>query len=405
MWVVAPHFFPTSGGTVRPRNRFPVITLALALTWVLTACSSPKARPVGAFMSPGATGSPGDVTQTVVPAATPDATAGTFKNDPPPSPRTTARPTTTPATPATPATVGASPKSTGTPIPPAPGPGQTPADPSPTSTPEAPTAAAAAGLPYFSHVVIVLMENEEYGSIIGNPGAPYINSLASGGALAARYYAVSHPSLPNYLALTGGSTFGITNDCSPGPGCRVGATSVVEEMAAAGLSWKAYMENLPSSCAQSDSGRYAVRHDPFVYYSSVVAQSCGNVVPATQLPSDIATGALPPFAWLTPNLCNDMHDCSIATGDSYLSGVVPQILGALGPNGALFLVWDEGTSNTHGGGQVTMVAAGPAVKRGYRSSASYDHYSLLRTIEDAWGLHRLGNSAGAAPMTDLFLGN
>ena len=99
-----------------------------------------------------------------------------------------------------------------------------------------------------------------------------------------------------------------------------------------------------------------------------------------------------------------MHDCSVSTGDSYLAGVVPQILGALGRNGALFLVWDEGTTNLGGGGQVTMIAAGPSIKKGYRSSVRYSHYSLLRTIEDAWGLPRLGSSASTPAMTDLFLG-
>jgi acid phosphatase len=245
------------------------------------------------------------------------------------------------------------------------------------------------------------MENEEYSGIIGNASAPYVNTLAAGGASATQYFAVSHPSLPNYLALTGGSTFGVTTDCTPAASCT-GGTSVVEEMAAAGFGWRAYMEDMPSPCAQADSGQYAVRHDPFVYYNGVVTGSCGNVVTGSRLPGDIAAGALPAFTWLTPNLCNDMHDCSVATGDTYLAGIVPQFLGTLGPNGALFLVWDEGTSNLHGGGQVTMVAAGPGVKKGYRSSTPYDHYSLLRTIEDAWGLPKLGNSAAATPMGDLF---
>jgi phosphatidylinositol-3-phosphatase len=277
-----------------------------------------------------------------------------------------------------------------------PGPGRTPAPvPSPTTTSPKPP------IPHFSKVIVILMENEEYSSIIGDPSAPYINSLAAGGALATQYDAVSHPSLPNYLALTGGSTFGVTTDCTPGPSCT-GGRSVVEEMAAAGIGWRAYMEDMPGPCAQADSGQYVVHHDPFVYYNGVVAGSCNDVVPATQLPGDIAAGALPPFTWLTPNLCNDMHDCSVAVGDAYLAGIVPQLLGTLGPDGALFLVWDEGTSNTHGGGQVTMVAAGSGVKKGYRSSLPYDHYSLLRTIEDAWGLPQLSNSAAATPMADLF---
>src|SRR5258708_29559502 len=153
------------------------------------------------------------------------------------------------------------------------------------------------------------MENEEYSSIIGNAAAPYINGLAAAGASATQYYAIGHPSLPDYLALTGGSTFGVTDDCNPGPTCA-GGTSVVEEMGAAGIGWKAYMDDMPSPCAKADSGLYAVRHNPFVYYANVVAGSCGNVVPGTRLRSDLAARALPTFSWLTPNLRHRMHHAS-----------------------------------------------------------------------------------------------
>ena len=289
--------------------------------------------------------------------------------------------------------------------------------PAPVRTTPAAPAVAAAGVPHLSHVVVILMENEEYGSIIGNSEAPYMNSLANQGALATRYYAVTHPSLPNYLALTGGSTFGISSDCDPGPGCQPTGPSLADQLESAGIPWKAYEENLPATCAQarSDAGEYAVRHDPFVYYPSVVANWCGNIVPATQLSADIAGGRLPAFSWITPNVCDDMHDsCSgsqIAQGDTYLRNVVPPLLAALGPSGAVFVVFDEGSSDSGGGlpgaagGQVTMIAAGSAIKAGYRSSVAYDHYSLLRTIEDAWGLPPLGSAAGASPMSDIFSGS
>ena len=252
------------------------------------------------------------------------------------------------------------------------------------------------------------MENKEYGSIIGNPDAPYINGLAAAGALATQYYAVSHPSLPNYLALTGGSTFGVSSDCKPSPSCSVNGPGIVDELQAAGKSWKGYMEDLPSACATSNGGQYAVKHNPFVYYNKVVANWCDHVVPAGQLQTDLAAGQLPAFSWLTPNLCNDMHDCSVKTGDGYLAGVLPKVLDALGGSGVLFLVWDEGKTSLGGGlpnaagGQVTMIAAGPAAKKGYRSSVAMNHYSLLRTIQDAWGLAPLNESVGASPMTDLF---
>ena len=370
--------------------------LTLACTLVLVACGAPFPTLTRAVVTPApgtlATPAPAPSRSRSGPAAIPGHS----------SPASSIAPTSPPAavggaTPAGPAP--STPNAAGTPLPQhpsTPGPGRTPTPvPSPTTTSPKPP------IPHFSKVIVILMENEEYSSIIGDPSAPYINSLAAGGALATQYDAVSHPSLPNYLALTGGSTFGVTTDCTPGPSCT-GGKSVVEEMAAAGIGWRAYMEDMPGPCAQADSGQYVVHHDPFVYYNGVVAGSCNNVVPATQLPGDIAAGALPAFTWLTPNLCNDMHDCPVATGDAYLAGIVPQLLGTLGRDGALFLVWDEGTSNTHGGGQVTMVAAGSGVKKGYRSSLPYDHYSLLRTIEDAWGLPQLGNSAPATPMADLF---
>lgn len=254
------------------------------------------------------------------------------------------------------------------------------------------------------------MENEAETAIIGNPAAPYLNTLARGGALATRYFAITHPSLPNYLALVGGSTFGVSSDCGPGPGCSATSPGLADQLQAAGISWKAYMQSMPKNCDQAPSANYAVKHDPFVYFRSVVTSMCANVVPATQLTTDLANGALPRFAWLSPNLCNDMHDCSVRTGDSYLAGIVPQILRALGSNGVLFVTFDEGTTDAGGGqagaagGQVALIAAGPAIAQGVRSQTPYDHYSLLRTIEDAWGLPPLRSAAGAAPMTDLFSG-
>ena len=302
----------------------------------------------------------------------------------------------------------------GTPAPPSSPP--TPAAGSPAGSPAAarhepspvPSQTPVSGLPDFSHIVVIVMENEPETAIIGNPDAPYLNALAKTGALATRYYAVSHPSLPNYLALVGGSTFGVTSDCSPGPGCTATDPGLADQLQAAGISWKAYMQSMPKPCDQAASGDYAVKHDPFVYFRSVVTTMCGNVVPAGQLTTDLADGSLPRFAWLSPNLCNDMHDCSVRTGDSYLAGIVPQILRALGPNGVLLVTFDEGTTDAGGGqagaagGQVALIAAGPAARTGVRSSAAYDHYSLLRTIEDAWGLPPLRSAGGAAPMTDLF---
>jgi acid phosphatase len=118
-----------------------------------------------------------------------------------------------------------------------------------------------------AHIAVLLMENEEYGDIIGSSSTPYINGLARRYSLARAMYAVSHPSLPNYLALTGGSTFGITSDCTD---CSVRATSLVDQLEQRGLTWKAYMEDLPRPCfTGAGSGGYAQKHDPFAYYTRI----------------------------------------------------------------------------------------------------------------------------------------
>jgi hypothetical protein len=263
-------------------------------------------------------------------------------------------------------------------------------------------------VPHLSHIVVVIMENEELESVIGNSAAPYINRLAKTAALATAYYAVAHPSLPNYLALTGGSAFGIESDCTS---CNVKGRNLVDELEAAHISWKAYMEGLPRPCFTGEaSGLYAKKHDPFIYYDDIRlnARRCSRVVPATQLDRDLAAGALPRFAWITPNLCNDMHNCGVATGDRYLAGLIPRLIASVGKGGAVFVTWDEGSSNggccsLATGGHVATFAVGGAVLPHARPGVNYDHYSLLRTIEDSWGLPELGgsNCSCTQPMSAL----
>jgi hypothetical protein len=254
-----------------------------------------------------------------------------------------------------------------------------------------------------SHVAVIVMENEEYPSIIGSSSTPYINALARRYALATRMFAISHPSLPNYLALTGGSTFGITSDCT---GCTVHQTSLIDQLSAAHISWKAYIEDLPRSCFSGPSaGEYAKKHDPFMYYTSVAGQParCRNVVGLSRLAGDERSGTLPRFIWITPNLCHDMHDCPPVTGDRFLSALVPPLLRSLGPQGVLFLTWDEGSTNNGccrmaAGGHVATIVAGPGARRGARLRTPVDHYSTLQTIEDVLGLPRLrGASCPCTP--------
>ena len=260
-----------------------------------------------------------------------------------------------------------------------------------------------------SRIVVVLLENREYDEIVGRPAAPYINSLIGQSAVAANYHAVAHPSLPNYLALTGGSTFGFEgSDCMS---CSVSHRDLIDQLAAARISWKAYMEDLPSPCSfTQSSGGYVRRHDPFMYYRDVAGNPdrCHFIVPITTLTRDLARHALPSFVWISPNLCHDMHNCGTYAGDRYLRSLLPRILTELGPTGILVLTWDEGETDSGccqlaKGGHILTLIAGPGARVGARSAVPYDHYSLLRTIEDLWGLPRLGSAACpcTTAMTDL----
>ena len=285
-----------------------------------------------------------------------------------------------------------------------------PPTPTPAATPlPTPTPIGSGTLPNFSHVFLIVMENEESTGIMGNNAAAYINTLATGHGLATQYFAVSHPSLPNYLALTAGSTFGIASDCT---GCYVDATNIADQVESSGRSWKAYLESMPSSCFVGDAYPYMQKHNPFIYYDDVrtnPARCAEHVVPFTQLSTDLVNGTVPNLAWITPNMCNDMHDCSIATGDAWLADVVPGILtsSAFQNGGVLFITWDEGESSAGccgnaTGGQVATLVIAPNGVAGLRSTIAETHYSLLRTIEDAWGLSALGQAASAVAMREYF---
>jgi hypothetical protein len=260
-----------------------------------------------------------------------------------------------------------------------------------------------------SRIAVIVLENKEYDQIIGRAGAPYLNALARQSAVAANYYAITHPSLPNYLALTAGSTLGFSgSDCGT---CSVSHRNLIDQLEAAGISWKVYAEGLPSPCSSAGTaGDYVRRHDPFMYYRDVADNParCRSIVPTSTLTHDLAHHALPRFFWLVPDVCHDMHSCGTYTGDRYLRAMVPRLLAELGPSGLLFVTFDEGETNSGccgvaKGGHVLTLVAGPGARAGARSVTPYDHYSLLRTIEDLWGLPRLGGAAlpSAQPMTDL----
>ena len=238
------------------------------------------------------------------------------------------------------------------------------------------------------HVFVIVMENSSLATALRTPS---ISALAAKYTLATNYRAVSSPSLPNYLALTSGSTWGITDDAYHVlPAGGLGA-----QLTAAGVSWRAYMEGLTSAGCLGSPYPYALKHNPFAYYGG----SCpANVVPLDALDGDLARDT-PSFVWITPGLCHDGHDCALAEAGPWLEGLVARIVAssAWRDHGALFVVWDEGDGRS----SVVPLIVATADLAGRRVGGAYDHYSLLAAIEDRFGLSRLGAAKDARPLTDL----
>jgi phospholipase C len=238
-----------------------------------------------------------------------------------------------------------------------------------------------------SHVFVIVMENRGYDQAMSGR---YTASLAQQFAVATNYHAVAYPSLPNYLALTSGETWGVADDGYH----RLPEAGLGAQLTAAGIAWRAYMEGMTGSCMNSPYP-YALKHNPFAYYGS----SCPpEVVSFTHFNADMA-GTVPHFVWITPDLCHDGHDCPTAVADAWLAQTVPKILAtsAWKDDGLLLITWDEGYNNTNH--VLTLVIRPNAVL--HKSSRLYDHYSLLATIQDYLGVKRLGLAAHATPMNDL----
>jgi hypothetical protein len=260
--------------------------------------------------------------------------------------------------------------------------------------------AARPRVPHFRHVIVVVMENKSKADVLGNADAPNFNSLASRYAVLAGYAGIVHPSLPNYLALVAGSTFGRTTDCTD---CPVDAPTIADAIEASGRTWKTYVEDLPRpGFLGSFSGKYAKKHNPFAYFRSVIdnPERLRRIVPARELTKDVRAGDLPDFSFVVPNMCNSMHDCAVRVGDAWLRRTVGPLLHL--PHTAIFITFDEGTTSVRGGGHIATLAVGTAVRRHAVFGRPTDHYGLLRTIEDAWGLPRLGASASAVPITRIW---
>jgi phosphatidylinositol-3-phosphatase len=254
---------------------------------------------------------------------------------------------------------------------------------SPPTTTAPTTPAAPTSQPF--RVAVIVMENHGYDQVVG---LPYIHTLASAGATLTNYRASSHPSLPNYLALTSGTTWGIGDD-----GYHVLPTQDVgDQLSAAAIPWRAYMEGMGTDCKDNE-GAYAVKHDPFAYYGGRCQSS---VVPFSALATDLSGPAPPRFVWITPNLCHDMHDCSPAFGDAWLRSTVPAILESPAmSNAVLFITWDEDDGG--GGNRVLTLVLGS--KRPVSPAHPYSHPSLLATVEDLLGLPRLRATAGVTAIT------
>lgn len=251
------------------------------------------------------------------------------------------------------------------------------------------------------------MENKAYSQIIGNVSeAPYINYLANQYALSSNYFAMRHPSLPNYLAMWSGSTQGVTDDHTYN---FTSGTTLADQIEAAGLSWHVAAQNVKLPCftgstatggTDGTSGGYARRHEPAISWTSVSGDPsrCARITDFSHFDPNLGD-----FWFIKPNACNDMHDCSIGTGDSFLETFIPRITESPAfANSVLFLTWDEGEGPLGGGGQTPMIAISPLASMGSISSLAHTHYSLLRTVEDAWALPCLANSCSANDLNELF---
>ncbi|HYM51236.1 MAG TPA: alkaline phosphatase family protein [Candidatus Limnocylindrales bacterium] len=275
---------------------------------------------------------------------------------------------------------------------------------------------------HFSHVFVIMMENTGYGSLIGNPNAPWINYAAATYGVATNYFGVTHPSQPNYIAATSGSTNGVPDDND----ITVNVPNIVDQLESHDKSWKAYMQSL-SLCNGNllahacGNQLYERKHNPFITYQDVQSNPArtANIVDLSQLSQDLANGTVPNYAWISPDQCHDMHgraatpadpcDFSqvqslIATGDTFLQQTVSAIMSssAWNDNAAIFITWDESDftgsgpfgfgdtsgccdANPGGGHVLTLVINGGHQEAG-SSDVAYNHYSMLRTIQDGWHL-------------------
>jgi hypothetical protein len=250
---------------------------------------------------------------------------------------------------------------------------------------------AAGSVPTPDHTIVVVMENHAYSQVIGSSSAPYINNtLKAGGANLTQSYAITHPSQPNYYALFSGSTQGITDDSCVTPGFS-SAANLGSEVIAAGGTWRSYNESLPSQGSTTcKSGNYAQKHNPWFGFSNVPTSTAMTFA---QFPTDYTT--LPRMSFVVPNLCDDMHDCSVSTGDTWIkNNLGAYATWAKTHNSLLVVTFDE--DNSLSGNRIPTVLYGQPVTPGSSSSTTYNHYNLLRTLEDLAGTTTHAGKAATA---------
>ncbi len=263
-------------------------------------------------------------------------------------------------------------------------------------------------------IFVVVLENKNYADVVGSPAMPYFNGLFAQGALLTNYYADVHPSIGNYLMLETGN-IETTNDAFSG---AITDDNYIRELNGANKSWKVYADSIPSvGYLGGDVYPYLQRHNVATFFSDVQQSSAlaGNIVPLSQLSSDLGSGNLPNVAFIIPNAYDDGHDClpnttctvqqELTQADSFLKSVVPGILGssAFQSSGWLAITFDEsGDDATNGGGHVATLMIGSQVKAGYQSSATYQHQNLLRTICDSAGVPAPGVAKAASSISDAF---
>jgi len=285
--------------------------------------------------------------------------------------------------------------------------------------PSTPAAAREARSMTLRTVFLIVMENHDWSSIRGNPSAPYINrTLLPMASYATAYYNPpnNHPSLPNYLWLEAGTNFGIADDADPSANHQSATTHLVTLLQRAGIPWTSYQESIGGkSCPLTGSYPYAPKHNPMVYFDDVTnhnnprSRYCiAHERPYTELARNLARNAVTGYNFITPNLCDDMHDtCSpigdaVRQGDTWLSHAVPRILASRAyRRGVLFITWDEGEGDD---GPIGMIVLSPYAKgHGYHTSIHYTHSSTLRTIEEIFGVRPLlGDARHATDLRSLF---